>query len=321
MEYTRLGSTGLRVSKICFGTWRFGMETDGVIETDREEAFDLLDAAWEQGINFIDTANVYGVDSASEQWIGEWLNSRDVDRQEVVIASKVYWTSGPVPGSDLSRKTIREEIEGTLDRLDTDYIDVYYIHRWDEDTPIRETLTALNGLIDEGKVNYIAASSMDAWKLTKAVMTSQNLDIERFEVTQPKFNAATRPESYLDVCADQDLAVCPWSPLEAGLLTGKYERGAEYPEGSRGDLVDWDPDERFSDRQWRVLEAVEAVADEVDATPAQVSLRWLMDQREFDCVPIIGARTVDQIEENAGAAEVALSDEQYDRIDQAYHEA
>jgi len=317
MEYTRLGSTGLRVSKLCFGTWRFNQESDGEVETDRETAFDLLDAAWDAGINYIDTANGYGGGKA-EQWIGEWMDKRGIDRQEIVIASKVYWTQGPVPDEDLSRKTIREEIEGTLDRLDTDYLDIYYIHRWDDDTPIRETLSALNNLVEAGKVNYLAASSMASWKLMKGVKTSQQHDWERFEVTQPKFNAATRPQEYLDVCADQGLAVCPWSPLEAGLLTGKYDRDGGYADGTRGDLVGWDPDERFSDRQWDVLDAVEAVADEVDASPGQVALRWLMDQREFTCVPIFGARTVDQLEENVGAADISLSDEHCDRIDAAY---
>lgn len=316
MEYTRLGSTGLRVSKVCFGTWRFGMESDGTIETDREEAFDLLDTAWENGINYIDTANGYG-DGKAEQWIGEWMDERGIDRQEIVIATKVYWTQGPVPDEDLSRKTIREEIEGSLDRLGTDYVDIYYIHRWDDQTPIRETLSALNGLVDEGKVNYLAASSMPSWKLMKGVLTSELHDWERFEVTQPKFNAATRPHDYLDVCADQGLAVCPWSPLEAGLLTGKYERDADYPEGSRGDLVGWDPEQRFSDDQWNVLDVVRTVADEVDATPTQVALRWLIDQREFTCVPIVGARTPDQLKENAGAADTSLSDDQHDRITEA----
>ncbi|WP_459194381.1 aldo/keto reductase [Halosimplex sp. J119] len=314
MEYTKLGSTGVDVSKLCFGTWRFAKESGGTVETDKETAHELLDTFDEHGGNFIDTANVYGdPNGTSEEWIGEWLDDRD--REDYVIASKVYWSARSRFGDNLSRKNIRAEIEGTLERLGTDYIDVYYIHRWDDETPIEETLRTLTRLVEEGKVHYLAASSMAAWQLTKALWTSDVEGLERFEVTQPRFNAADRPQEYLDVCADQDIAVCPWSPLDAGFLTGKYD--TDDPEsGSRADLQDWDLE--FSDQQWRVLDAVQEVAEETDATPAQVSLRWLTDQREFTCVPIFGARTVDQMEENLGAVDVSLSDDQYDRIDEAY---
>ncbi|WP_276253114.1 aldo/keto reductase [Halomontanus rarus] len=323
MEYTKLGSTGTDVSRLCFGTWRFAKESDGVVETDRDEAHELLDAARENGINFIDTANVYGdPNGTSERWIGEWL--ADHDREDFVIASKVYGDMGDGPNrGGLSRKHIRDQIDGTLERLGTDYLDVYYIHRWDDDTPIEETLSTLDNLVTEGKVNHLGASMTFAWQLTKALWKSDVNDWERFEVTQPRYNAAFRGTSemyeidvgaYVDVCDDQDLAVCPYSPLEGGFLTGKYDRDASAPDGSRGDLQSWD---EFSDQQWAVLEAIETVAEEVDATPAQVSLRWLME-RTFSCVPIIGARTVDQMEENASAVDVSLSPEQVERIDEAY---
>jgi len=324
MEYTKLGSTGTDVSRLCFGTWRFAKESDGVVETTKEEAHELLDAAWENGINFIDTANVYGdPQGTSEEWIGEWLADRD--REDFVLASKVYGGMGDGPNrSGLGRKHIRAQIEGTLDRLGTDYLDVYYIHRWDDETPIEETLATLDELVAEGKVNHLGISMAYAWKLTKALWTSDVEGLERFEVTQPRYNAAYRsPDeggydidvgAYVDVCEDQGLAVCPYSPLEGGFLTGKYDREGSNPEGSRGDLQDW---EEFSERQWDVLETVQAVAEEVDATPAQVSLRWLMEQ-EFDCVPIIGARTAEQMEENAAAADVDLSAAQVERIDEAY---
>jgi aryl-alcohol dehydrogenase-like predicted oxidoreductase len=323
MRYRKLGSTGTEVSELCFGTWRFAKESGGTVETDYETAHDLLDTFADRGGNFIDTANVYGSPSGtSEDWIGDWLAHRD--REDFVLASKVYFGFRDGPnGSGLGRKHIRSQIQGTLDRLGTDYLDVYYIHRWDDDTPIRETLSTLSRLVEEGKVNHLAASSMAAWKLTKALWTSDVEGLERFEVTQPRFNAAYRDpvEDYLDVCADQGLAVCPYSPLEGGFLTGKYERagdGVEGPEGSRADLEDWG--DRFSERQWATLEAIRDVADAEGATPTQVALRWLIDQREFTCVPIIGARTVDQMEENVGAAEVDLGDEQFDRIAEAYRE-
>ncbi|WP_158059109.1 aldo/keto reductase [Halorussus halophilus] len=318
MEYVRLGSTGTKVSELCFGTWRFGKESDGTVETDRSTAHDLLDTFEAAGGNFIDTANVYGDPTGTaEEWIGDWLAGRD--RRDFVLASKVYFGFDDGPNdSGLSRTHIRQQIRGTLERLGTDYLDVYYIHRWDDDVPIEETLTTLNDLVREGKVNYLAASSMAAWQLTKALWTSDVEGLERFEVTQPRFNAAYRAPvaDYLDVCADQDLAVCPYSPLEGGFLTGKYDRKGRNPEGSRGELYEWD--ERFDDRQWAVLDEIRAVADENDATESQVALRWLADQREFQCVPIVGARTVEQLDENLGMMDVSLSEEQYDRIQGAY---
>ena len=327
MEYTRLGSTGTTVSQLCFGTWRFGRETGGVVETDRDEAHGLLDAAWERGINFIDTANVYGnPNGTSEAYIGEWLD--DYDREDFVIASKVYFPfdgrGEPGPNdSGLGRKHIRAQIEGTLDRLDTDYLDLYYIHRWDEHSDIEETLSTLDDLVRAGKIHHLGASTMAAWQLTKALWKSDVEDYERFEVTQPLFHAGYRDDvkDYLDVCADQDMAVCPYSPLAGGFLTGKYERtddddptAFEGPEGARGSLSDRFEDFYLSERGWHVLDELRAVADELDATPAQVALRWLIEQPDITCVPIVGARTVDQLDENVGAADISLSDDQFNRI-------
>ncbi|WP_049925695.1 aldo/keto reductase [Halopiger goleimassiliensis] len=327
MEYVTLGNTGTTVSRLCFGTWRFAKRHGDTVETDREEAHDLLDTAWEQGINFIDTANVYGdPNGTSEEWIGEWL--ADHDREDFVVASKVYfpfdgWGEPGPNDSGLGRKHIRAQIEGTLERLGTDYLDLYYIHRWDENTPIEETMRTLTELVEEGKVHYLGASSMAAWQLTKALWTSDVEGLERFDVTQPMVNAVQYDEvsDYLDVCADQDLAVCPYSPLAGGFLTGKYERtgdgGFEAPDGSRGSLDEMFDEYYVTERAWDVLETVESVAEEVDATPAQVSLRWLMEQDEFTCVPIVGARTPAQLEENVGAVEIDLTDEQFERIDAA----
>jgi 1-deoxyxylulose-5-phosphate synthase len=334
MEYRTLGSTGTKVSELCFGTWRFGKRTGDVLETDREEAHELLDAAWEQGINFIDSANVYGnPNGTSEEYIGDWLS--DHDREDFVLTSKVYfpfdgWGEPGPNDSGLSRTHIRNQIDGTLDRLGTDYLDLYYIHRWDEETPIEETLDALNGLVEEGKVNYLGASTMAAWQLTKALWKSDVHDWERFEVTQPLHHAGYYEDvaDYLDVCADQDLAVCPYSPLAGGFLTGKYERAdsddpqaVKGPDGARADFDDVFGDYYASERGWKVLEAIRDVAGEVGATPAQVSIRWLMDHDDFTCVPIIGARTTEQLDENVGACDVDLTDEQWDRImDARYRE-
>ena len=327
MEYRQLGSTGTRVSELCFGTWRFGRKTGGVLETDEDEAHELLDTFADHGGNFIDSANVYGdPNGTSESYIGSWLEDRD--REQFVLTSKVYFDSDETNpnGSGLSRTHIRNQIDKTLDALGTDYLDLYYIHRWDENTPIEETLSTLDRIVEEGKINYLGASTMAAWQLTKALWKSDVNGYQRFDVTQPLFHAGYYKdvEDYLDVCADQDLAVCPYSPLAGGFLTGKYERAdpddpnsVRAPDGSRGSF-----DERFerfylSERGWKVLDEIRAVADEVDASPAQVSLRWLMDQEDVTCVPIVGARTTDQLEENLGAAEVSISSDQHDRLTDA----
>ena len=327
MEYTSLGATGTRVSQLCFGTWRFGQETGGVVETDRETAQELLDAAWEHGINFIDTANVYGAPNGTcEEYIGEWL--ADHDREDVVLASKVYFPfngwGDPRPNDrGLGRKHIRAQIEGTLERLGTDYLDLYYIHRWDEDTPIEETLRTLTDLVREGTVHYLGASTMAAWQLTKALWKADAEGLERFDVTQPLFHAGYRDDvrEYLDVCADQDLAVCPYSPLAGGFLTGKYERTSdddptafEGPDGARGSLDDQFGDYYLSERGWHVLDEIRSIADDLDATPAQVALRWLIEQPEHTTIPIVGARTPEQLAENVGAVDISLSDEQFNRV-------
>jgi len=322
MEYTTLGPTGLTVSQLCLGTARFGRQltqdrsatlSEPVI--DHEEANDLLDAAHNHGINYIDTANTYGRphEGRAERWIGDWLD--DHDRDKFVIASKVWGNmSGHPNDRGTSRKHIRAAVKGTLDRLGTDYLDIYYLHRWDESTPIRETLRTLDDLVSEGKVHYLGMSVTAAWRLTKALWTSDVNGLEAFSVTQPRYNAIHRsePREYLDVCADQGLAVCPFSPLAGGLLTGKYDREGASPDGSRGDRNDWS--DRYSDRDWDVLETVRRVANEVDATPLQVSLRWLMDHDRFDIVPVVGARTVDQLSENVEAVDISLSRGQWQRI-------
>ncbi len=325
MEYRRLGPTGLDVSPLCLGTWRFGKDHDGTVETDREAAHELLDAFAGRGGNFIDTANVYG-GGRSEEWIGEWLNDRD--REEFVIASKCFWSPTASAQENLSRKSVRSEVEDSLERLGTDYLDILYLHRFDDDTPVERTLRTVDDLVSAGKVHHVGLSTAAAWKLTKGLWKADVENYEAFTVTQPLFHAAYRDDvaDYLDVCADQDLAVCSYSPLAGGFLTGKYERVGDgthdvaAPDGSRGELDGMFDDYYVSERGWHVLDAVREVADEVNATPAQVSLRWLMDHDAFTCVPIVGARTVDQLDENLGAIDVAISDEQFERIDDARYD-
>lgn len=319
MEYVNLGSTGLKVSRIGLGTWRFGQETEGRLEVDEEEAHVLLDAAEEHGINFIDSANVYGTPSGrSEKFIGNWL--KDKEREDFVITSKVYFPFKERPNrGGLSRKHIRSQIEGTLQRLGTDYLDVYYMHRWDKETPILETLSTLNQLVEEGLVHYLGASTMTAWQLTKTLWKSEVNGLETVKVAQPLFHAGYRDDilDYLEVCTDQELGVCPYSPLAGGFLTGKYHRDEEPPEGSRGSFDPHFEEWYISERGWHVLDEIRSIAEELGATPAQVSLRWLIQQESFTTVPIVGVRTPDQLDENIKATEIELTEEQHERITEA----
>jgi aryl-alcohol dehydrogenase-like predicted oxidoreductase len=329
MEYTTLGQTGTEISKLCFGTWRFGHSSDGVVETTRDEAHELLDEVHEQGVNFIDTANRYGdPPGSSESYLGEWL--ADHEREDFVIASKVGLdVEAGQNRSGLSRKHIRWQIDQTLERLNTDYVDLYYIHRLDNRTPISETLTTLTRLVEEGKVRHLGASTMAAWELTELLWESDANGLESIDVVQPPVDATLQNwqryerfdlHRYLEVCHKHDIGVVPYSPLAGGFLTGKYQRDDDAPEGSRLDLDPSNFERKYlSDRAWDVLDAVREVAKEVDATPAQVALRWVIEQDQFPggMVPLTGARTAKQLQENVAAADLSLSATQLDRIDEA----
>jgi aryl-alcohol dehydrogenase-like predicted oxidoreductase len=319
LDTVSLGRTGTRVSEIAFGTWRFGRENDrGEIEVDRERAHALLDAYADAGGNFIDTADMYG-EGRAEEYIGDWLADRD--REEFVVASKIYWPTREHPnGKGLSRKHLRHSIDRVLDRLGTDYVDLLYVHRWDDETPAEEFVRTLDRFVRDGKVNYLGTSTFEpnAWKVAKANEIARREGYEPFKLAQPRYNLVNREieGNYLEMCRDYDVGVVPWSPLAGGFLTGKYSRGGEPPADSRAAT-----DEQFADsylvpENFDVLEAVEAVAAAVDATPAQVSLSWLRHHEQVTA-PIIGARTVEQLHENLAAADVDLTAEQFDRLEAA----
>ena len=319
LDTVSLGRTGTKVSEVAFGTWRFGRENDeGTVEIGRDRAHELLDAYADAGGNFIDTADMYG-DGRSEEYIGDWLAGRD--REEFVVASKIYWpTRDDLNGQGLSRKHLRNNIDEILDRLGTDYVDLLYIHRWDDETPAEEFVRTLDEFVRDGKVNYLGASTLDpnAWKVAKANEIADKRGYEPFKLAQPRYNLANREieGNYLEMCADYDIGVVPWSPLAGGFLTGKYSRGEEPPEGTRGATDQQFRDSYLTDENFDVLEAVEAVAEEVDATPVQVSLAWLTEHKQVTA-PIVGARTVDQLTENLAATEIDLTDEQFERLAEA----
>jgi aryl-alcohol dehydrogenase-like predicted oxidoreductase len=311
MEYTYLGDTGLEVSRFCLGCMNFGSDEPWMIG-DREQSKKILDRAIDLGINFLDTANVYS-QGESEEIVGEAIEGR---RDELVVATKVYGPMREGPnGQGLSRKHVLEQAEKSLDRLGTDYIDLYQIHRWDENTPIEETLSALDHLVNEGKVRYIGASTMPNWKFQRALYTADVENYERFVCMQPEYNAVDRHEeaNLLPVCEEEGVGVIPWSPLAGGFLTGKYERDTDPEEGLRADADEYTQN-RFTEENWDVLDEVRAIADEKDASPAQVSLAWLLHKAVVDA-PIIGPRTIDHLEENVAAVDVDLSDEEITRIE------
>jgi aryl-alcohol dehydrogenase-like predicted oxidoreductase len=328
VEYVRLGNTAMEVPEACMGTWMFGtMSPSGSEVVTEETAHSILDSAWAAGVNFLDTANVYGR-GRSEEYIGKWLAGKD--REDFVLASKVFFAMSGRQQVGLSRKIVMAEIEGTLNRLGTDYLDIYYIHGWHEPSPLEETLAALNDLVRAGKVHYIGVSNFAAWQLVMANEMCKAAGWAPVSVVQPRYNAADHypytvdpaemalPDLF-DACRYLDFAVCSYSPLAEGFLTGKYTRDADgntvKPEGSRGAMSD--DYGRFPERWWQVLDEVQKVATEVGATPAQVAIRWVSRVAGITSIPIIGATSVAQLEDTLGYIDILLSEEQHDRISEA----
>jgi len=312
MEYTRLGSTGLEVSRLCLGCMNFGTGAEWMLH-DREASVALIRDAIDAGVNFLDTANVYSR-GESEEIVGEAI--AEYDRDELVIATKVFGEMGEGPNKQgLSRKHIYDQVHASLERLGVDYVDLYQIHRWDDDTPIEETLDALNQLVDEGLVRYLGASTMTGYQFTKALYTADAEGYRRFDCMQPEYNAVDRHEeaNLLPVCEGEDVGVIPWSPLAGGFLTGKYERDVEPGEGLRAATDDYTQN-RFTDENWTVLDEIRSIADERDATPAQVSLAWLLHKDVVDA-PIVGPRRESHLAENLEAVAVDLSDDDLARIE------
>ncbi|QIO22910.1 aldo/keto reductase [Haloarcula sp. JP-L23] len=311
MSYTTLGSTGLEVSELCLGTMNFGSSEPWMLD-DVERSRAILERALDLGINFVDTANAYSA-GESEEIVGSVVDSRR--RSELVLATKVYFDMFDGPnGGGLSKKHVIDQCHESMDRLGVDYIDLYQIHRWDDDTPIEETLDALSYLVDEGYVRYIGASTMANWQFQKALYTADIEDYERFVCMQPEYNAVDRHEeaNLLPVCAEEGVGVVPWSPLAGGFLAGKYDRDSA-PTSGRASEDEYTAN-RFTEENWAVLDEIRAIADEKDATPAQISLAWLLQKDVVDA-PIIGPRKMDHLEENVSAVDIDLAADELARIE------
>ncbi len=314
MNYTTLGSTGLQVSRICLGCMSYGEPTRGAHpwSLDRGAAEPFFRQALDAGINFFDTANVYSAGS-SEEITGSTLLSM-VARDDVVIATKVHGQMRPgANGKGLSRKAIMSEIDNSLRRLGTEYVDLYQIHRWDYDTPIEETLEALHDVVKAGKARYIGASSMHAWQFAKALYISKMNGWTQFVSMQNHYNLLYREEEreMLPLCLDQGVGVIPWSPLARGRLTRPWDEATSRSETDEfGRFL-------YSDRDRTVVDAVLAVAHQRNVAPAQVALSWLLS-RDAVTSPIVGATKARHLDDAVAAVELVLDDDEITLLESSY---
>ncbi len=311
MEYRSLGRTGVKVSSLCLGCMMFGGKT-----TPADSAA-IIDRALDAGINFLDTANVYSI-GRSEEATGEALK-RNGKRNQVILATKVHGKMGPGPNDmNNTRRHIIEQCEASLRRLQTDWIDLYQIHRPQSDMPIDETLRAMDDLVRSGKVRYIGTSTFAAWQLLESLWVSKEYGLNRFVCEQPPYNLLDRriERELLPMAQSYGIATIPWSPLAGGLLTGKYNRDSQPPEDSRYANLDANPmyRRRMNDAIWDVIEGLEVIAKEKGVTLSQLSLAWVMHQPGVTS-PIIGPRTMEQLEDNLKAADVAITDDDRRAID------
>jgi aryl-alcohol dehydrogenase-like predicted oxidoreductase len=315
MEYRQLGRSGLRVSVLTLGTMTFGGKgwAATVGSTDVEGARRQIGMAVDAGVNLIDTADVYS-DGASEEIVGLAL---PVPREDILLATKVRMPMGEGPNdAGLSRHHIIRGCEASLRRLDTDYIDLYQVHEWDGQTPLEETLAALEHLVDSGKVRYVGASNYTGWQLMKALGVAERTGGARFVSQQIYYSLQARDaESELvPVSVDQGLGILVWSPLAGGLLSGKYRRGQDDPEGSRR-FAGWDePPVHDEDKLYDTIDALVEIADAHSVSAAEVALAWTLGRPAVTSL-IIGARTDEQLSMNLRAAELTLSDDERSRLD------
>lgn len=309
MEYRNLGRTGVKVSPLCLGCMLFGGRTE------EADAIRIIDRALDAGINFIDTANVYNR-GRSEEVVGKALKQNG-KRDRVVLATKVH---GRMADDDPnawgnSRRHIIEQCEASLRRLQTDYIDLYQIHRPGSDVPIDETLRALDDLIRAGKVRYIGTSTFAAWQVVESLWVSKELGLNRFVTEQPPYHLLDRriERELIPMAQTYGLGIIPWSPLAGGFLTGKYNRDQKPPEGSRYDEHSARED-MFSEQAFAVLDVVRELAAAKGCTPSQLALAWVVQQPGV-ASPIIGPRTMEQLEDNLGALQVTITDEDRASLD------
>jgi len=319
MKYNRLGRTGLYVSEICLGTMTFGgseaagmWRNIGALQQGEVDA--LVGRALESGVNFIDTADVYSF-GESERLLGQALKNLGTRRKDVVIATKVYGEMGPRPNDrGASRGHIMDSVQMSLERLQTDHIDLYQIHADDPVTPIEETLRALDDLVRQGLVRYVGVSNWQAWKIAKALGLSEARGYARFETLQAYYSIAGRDleRELVPMLTSEQLGLMVWSPLAGGLLSGKFGPGSNNPEDARRSSFDFPPVDK--DRAWRCVEAMREVGEAHGVSVARVALAWLLHKPAVMSV-IIGAKTAEQLEDNLAAADLTLAPDEMARLD------
>ncbi|PZD93649.1 aldo/keto reductase [Paenibacillus sambharensis] len=308
MEYRLLGRSGLAVSEVCLGTMTFGNTTS------ESDSIEMIHRFLDAGGNFLDTADVY-VGGRSEEIVGKAVKDR---RSEVVLATKVRFQTEQHPnGVGISRKHIMDGVDASLKRLGTDYIDLYQMHVWDHATPVEETLRTLDDLVSSGKVRYIGCSNFLAWQLMKSLAYSDYSRFVRYISIQPQYSLVSREmdREIMSLCMEEQVGVIPWAPLGGGFLTGRYTK----EEPSSGRLTAKTGESswayRATEKNFAILEEVQKAARELDKTPAQVALRWLIQQQGITS-PIFGASTLEQYEDDMGAVGWTMPQEIWDRLDE-----
>lgn len=317
MKYKLLGNTGLKVSELCLGTMTFGGKGiwTAIGKLEQKPVDELVRKSVEAGINFIDTANVYS-EGLSEEMTGKAIRNLGLNRDDLVLATKVRGKMNGGPnGSGLTRKHILHEVEASLKRLNTDYIDLYQIHGFDALTPIEETLDVLDTLVKSGKVRYIGCSNLAAWQIMKALAYSGHNRLAKFVSLQAYYTVAGRDleREIIPLLNDQKLGLMVWSPLAGGLLSGKYKRNGTGEEGSRRINFDFPPVNK--ERAFDVIDVLEPMAKEKQATVAQLALAWLLHQPAVTSV-IIGANKPEQLADNIAATDIVFTSEELKQIDE-----
>ncbi|MCC6565506.1 MAG: aldo/keto reductase [Chloroflexi bacterium] len=318
MEYIRLGSTGMKVSRICLGMMTYGDPSWRKWILGIDEARPIVTRAAEAGITFYDTANMYSL-GVSEEITGTLMRELFPNRDEVVIATKVYNPMGDKPNQrGLSRKHIMDSIDASLRRLKMDYVDLYQIHRWDYDTPIEETLDALNDVVRAGKARYIDASSMYAWQFMQALAISERRGWAKFVSMQNHYNLVYREEEreMIPLCIDQGIGVIPWSPLARGFLAGNRTRD-KGGSTTRSTTDEYAHRMYFDDADFAVLDAVLAVAERYGVKPAQIALAWMLHKPGVHS-PIIGASKVHHLDELIAALDITLTADDIAQLEAPY---
>ena len=322
MEHARLGRTGLQVSRLCLGTMTFGLQSD------EQTSVAILDKAAEGGIDFLDTSDAYPLGGdlstrgVTEEIMGRWLRGK---RDRFIVATKCFAPTGPAPfDGGNSRKHIMAAVDASLRRLQTDYIDLYQLHGYDRDTPIDETLGALDDLVHQGKVRYTGCSNFLTYQLVRAVGRSETLRLARFDSVQPRYNLLFRQieREMLPFCAEEGVGVIPYNPIAGGLLSGKHTRSAPPPEGTRftlGNAAEAYQDRYWHDREFDTVEALRKVADKAGVSLVTLSVAWVLAHPAVTA-PIIGASRAEQLDASLAAAGFHLDEDLKLQLDELTRE-